>query len=147
MQIILTKDVEKLGIQGDTVSVAEGYARNFLIPRGLAIPATPANLKRAVELKRRRAEQAAKELAAARARAEEIGALRCAIPLKIGEDQKAFGAVTTHDIVEALKTHGIEVDHRKVLLEHPIKRLGEFEVKIELHPEVIALLKVSVTKG
>jgi large subunit ribosomal protein L9 len=146
IQVILTKDIEALGMQGETVAVKDGYARNFLIPRGLAIPATTGNLKRAEDLKRKRAEKASKELDAAKSVAEKLAALQVTLPIQMGEDGKAFGAVTAQDIVAALKAQGMEVDRRAVQLEHPLKQLGEVEVKIKLHHDLIAPLKVTVTK-
>jgi large subunit ribosomal protein L9 len=104
-------------------------------------------VKRAEELKRKRAEQAAKELEASKNLADKLGKTECVIPMKVGEEGKAFGAVTAQDIVLALKAKGIDVDRRAVQLDQPIKHLGEFEVKIKLHADVIVPVKVSVTKA
>jgi large subunit ribosomal protein L9 len=145
-QVILTQDIETLGQQGETVTVKDGYARNFLIPRALAIAATKGNLKRAEELKRKRAEQAAKELEAAKAFAEKLAALQISLSIQVGEDGKAFGAVTAQDIADALKKQGVEVTRKQIELERPLKQLGEFEVKVRLHAELAAPIKITVAK-
>jgi large subunit ribosomal protein L9 len=144
--VILTKDIETLGQQGDIVTVKDGYARNYLIPRALALAATKANRKRAEDLKRKRAEQAARELEAAKAFAEKLAKLQITIPLQVGEDGKTFGAVTAQDIADALVKHGVDVTRKQVELERPIKQLGEFEVKVRLHAELSAPLKITVAK-
>ncbi len=146
IQVILTQDIETLGQQGETVTVKDGYARNFLIPRSLAIAATRGNLKRAEELKRKRAEQAARELEAAKAFADKLAALPIALAIQVGEDGKAFGAVTAQDIADALKKQGVEVTRKQVELERPIKQTGEFEVKVRLHAELSAPLRITVGK-
>jgi large subunit ribosomal protein L9 len=144
-QVILTQDIESLGQQGQTVTVKDGYARNFLLPRALAIPATPANLKRAEELKRKRAEQAARQLEAAKAVAEKIAALQLRLVLQVGQDGKTFGSITAQEIADALKKQNIEVSRKQIELERPLKQLGDFELKIRLHPDLCVPLKISVT--
>ena len=146
MEVILREDVDKLGRRGDVVKVAEGYGRNFLLPRGLAMPVTESN--KAMIAKERKAFDArmAKEKAEFESLALRIGALRFVAPRKVGENEVLYGSVTSGDIGEFLKSKGIEIDKRKVLLDEPIKRLGEHEVKIKLHPEVIALVRVLVSK-
>jgi large subunit ribosomal protein L9 len=146
MEVILRSDVEKLGRRGEIVKVAEGYGRNFLLPRGLALPVTPAN--KAMIDKERKAWEArmAKEKAECEALAQRLAALRFVAPRKVGENDQLYGSVTAGDVAEFLKAKGIEVDKRKVQLEEPIKRLGEHEVKVRLHPEVVAPLRVLVTK-
>ena len=146
MELILRDDVEKLGRRGDVVKVKDGYARNFLLPRGLGMPVTAAN--KAMIEKERKAHEArlAKEKAEFESLAARIGGLRFVAPRKVGENDVLYGSVTGGDVAEFLKAKGIEIDKRKVLLEEPIKALGEHEVKIKLHPEVQASLRLLVTK-
>lgn len=146
MELILREDVEKLGRRGDVVKVADGYARNFLLPRGLGMAVTVAN--KAMIEKERKAHEArlAKEKAEFEALAARIAGLRFVAPRKVGENEVLYGSVTGADVAEFLKTKGIEIDKRRVLLDEPIKSLGEHEVKIRLHPEVQAPLRLLVTK-
>ena len=146
MEVILREDVDKLGRRGDVVKVAEGYGRNFLMPRGLAMPVTDSN--KAMIAKERKAHEAraAKERAEHEAVAQRIASLRFVAPRKVGENDVLYGSVTSGDIAEFLKSKGVEIDKRKVSLDEPIKRLGEHEVKIKLHPEVVATLKLLVSK-
>ncbi len=146
MELILRQDVDKLGRRGEIVKVAEGFARNYLLPRGLGMPVTVAN--KAMVEKERKAHEArlAKEKAECESLAARIGGLRFVAPRKVGEHDVLYGSVTSADIADFLKAKGIEVDKRKVLLEEPIKTLGEHEVKVKLHPEVQASLKLLVTK-
>ena len=146
MQIILRKDYENLGKIGDVIMVKPGYARNFLIPGGIAYSATKANLARLEHDKKMLELQDLKE----RRRAGDLHAklhdLRLLIPVQTGEEDRMFGAVTSADIAEAVKERGVEIDRRKIQLDEPIKNLGEFEIPIKLHREVIAILKVDVVK-
>jgi large subunit ribosomal protein L9 len=146
MELILRDDVDKVGRRGDIVKVKDGYARNFLLPRGLGMPVNAAN--KAMIAKERRAHEArlAKEKVEFEALATRIGGLRFVAPRKVGENEVLYGSVTGGDIAEFLKAKGIEIDKRKVLVDEPIKHLGEHEVKIKLHPEVQASLKLLVTK-
>jgi large subunit ribosomal protein L9 len=146
MEVILREDVDKLGRRGEVVKVAEGYGRNFLLPRGLAMAVSEAN--KAMIAKERKAHelQAANEKAEFQAVAERIAALRFIAPRKVGEHDALYGSVTSGDIAEFLKAKGIEIDKRKVHLDEPIKKLGEHEVSIKLHPEVSGNLRVLVTK-
>ena len=147
MEVILTQDVDALGMAGQVVDVAQGYARNKLIPAKLAVQATPANLKR---LEKQRAEyeiRAMKEVERARQLAEEIEALRLTITQKAGEKGKLYGSVTTMDLGSALAEQGLDIDRRKIKLSEPIKTLGEFDVSVKLHSEVIANLKVTVEQA
>jgi len=146
MEVILREDIAKLGRRGDVVKVAEGYGRNFLLPRGLAMPVTASN-KAMIEKERKAVEaRMAKEKAECESLAQRIGSLRFVAPRKVGENDVLYGSVTSGDIAEFLKAKGIEIDKRKVLLDEPIKHLGEHDVKIKLHPEVVAGLKVTVSK-
>ena len=146
MEVILREDVDKLGRRGDVVKVAEGYGRNFLLPRGLAMAVSEAN--KAMIAKERKAHdlRAAKEKAEFESVAQRVASLRFIAPRKVGEHDVLYGSVTSGDIAEFLKAKGIEIDKRKVQLEEPIKKLGEHEVQVKLHPEVSARLKVLVTK-
>ncbi len=142
--IILTKEVEALGAEGDTVHVADGYARNYLIPRGFAIPATTANLRRVESLRKKRAEALAARKAEAEALAKKIGKVSVSVAAPVGADGKLFGSVTAADIAENLASQGIEVERKKIVIEHPLREVGVFEVGIKLHPEVHATVKVNV---
>jgi large subunit ribosomal protein L9 len=146
MEVILREDVAKLGRRGEVVKVTEGYGRNFLLPRGLAMPVTTAN-KATIERERRVHEaRVAKEKAEWQSVAERINAIRFVAPRKVGENDVLYGSVTSGDIAEFLKGKGVEIDKRKVQLDEPIKHLGDHEVKIKLHPEVVATIKVLVSK-
>ena len=146
MELILRQDVDKLGRRGDVVKVAEGYGRNYLLPRGLAMAVSASN--RAMIDRERKAHEArmAKEKAECESLAQRIGSLRFVAPRKVGENDVLYGSVTSGDIAEFLKAKGVEIDKRKVLLDEPIKRLGDHEVKIKLHPDVVGALKVLVSK-
>jgi large subunit ribosomal protein L9 len=144
MKIILTKDVDALGMTGQVFDVANGYARNYLIPQGFALEATAQNLKR-MEGERQKVEDRmlkAKD-EAERAR-EKIAEVVLTIPQKVGEEDKLYGSVTTMDIAAYLEKQGISIDRRKIHLDKPIKALGEFDVPVKLHPEVTAAVKVVV---
>jgi large subunit ribosomal protein L9 len=146
MEVILREDVDKLGRRGDVVKVAEGYGRNFLLPRRLAMAVTESN--KAMIAKERKAHDArlAKEKAEHEAVAQRIASLRFVAPRKVGENDVLYGSVTSGDIAEFLKAKGIEIDKRKVALDEPIKKLGEHEIKLKLHPDVVATLKLLVSK-
>ena len=146
MELILRDDVDKVGRRGDIVKVKDGYARNFLLPRGLGMPVTAANKAMIEKEKKAHEARLAKEKAEFESLAARIGGLRFVAPRKVGENEVLYGSVTAGDIAEFLKAKGIEIDKRKVQLDEPIKHLGEHEVKIRLHPEVQASLKLLVTK-
>ena len=146
MELMLREDVDKLGRRGDVIKVAEGYGRNYLLPRGLAVPITEANKALIVRERKKHEIQVSKEKAESEALAERIGGLRFIAPRKVGEHDMLYGSVTSGDIAEFLKAKGIEIDKRKVQLDEPIKKLGEHEVSVKLHPEVSANLRVLVTK-
>jgi large subunit ribosomal protein L9 len=146
MEVILRLDVEKLGRRGDVVKVTAGYGRNFLLPQGYALAVTAAN-KAQIEKERKHYDaRMAKEKAECEGLAERIGTLRFITPRKVGESDLLYGSVTAADLAEFLASKGIEIDKRKVLLDEPLKRLGEYEVRIRLHSEVVAVLKVLVSK-
>ena len=146
MELILRDDVEKLGRRGDVVKVKPGFARNYLLPRGLGMPVTAANKAMIEKEKKAHLARLAKEKVEFEALAARIGGLRFVAPRKVGENEVLYGSVTGGDIADFLKAKGIEIDKRKVLVDEPIKHLGEHEVKIKLHPEVQASLKLLVTK-
>jgi large subunit ribosomal protein L9 len=146
MELILREDVDKLGRRGDVIKVAEGFARNYLLPRGLAMPITTANKAMIEKEKQAHEARMAKEKAECESLAARIGGLRFVAPRKVGEHDVLYGSVTAADIAEFLAAKGIDIDKRKVLLEEPIKHLGEHEVKIKLHPEVQASLRLLVSK-
>ncbi|HTS17159.1 MAG TPA: 50S ribosomal protein L9 [Verrucomicrobiae bacterium] len=143
-QIILTALVDNLGAEGDTVTVADGYARNYLIPKGLAMPATAANLRRVESLRKKREASLAAQLEGAKTTATQLVKQSYTITAAAGEDGKLYGSVTASDISEALKKEGVEVDRRKIALEHPIRELGVFDVDVKLHPEVATKVKIWV---
>jgi large subunit ribosomal protein L9 len=144
MKVILREDVESLGKAGDVIKVADGYGRNYLIPKRLAVQADVRNL-RALEHERRVIDARAKKV---RKGAEELGeklaSLSLTIPAKAGEEGKLFGAVTSRDIAEALERAGVPVDRKSVLLSEPIKQLGDYKVKIKAGTDVVPEVPVSV---
>lgn len=146
MELILRDDIEKLGRRGEVVIVASGYARNYLLPRGLAMEVTDANKAQIDKEKKAWAARMAKEKQEFETLAERIAELRFVAPRKVGENELLYGSVTSADIGEFLESKGIEIDKRRVLLEEPVKHLGEHEIKVRLHPEVQATLKLLVTK-
>ena len=146
MKVILLQTVDRLGKAGDVVTVKEGYARNFLIPKNVAKEATPGNTKILESLKKKQAEEDAKQLAELKTLAERLAALSLTIPAQAGEEEKLFGSISNEAISEALAAEGIKVDKRDIILEEPIKRLGAHQVTVKLHPEVKANLTVCIVK-
>jgi len=146
MQIILQEDVEKLGNRGEVVEVAEGYARNFLLPRKLALEASPGNMKRLEKMRAAFAKKAAVEVADAQRLAELLAGVSLEISRKSGENDQLFGSVTSADVADALAAQGYTIDKRKIQLAEPIKSIGHFEVPIKLHREVTASVKLAVNK-
>ncbi len=146
IKVVLSEDVETLGTSGDVVRVRPGYARNFLIPRGLAVPATESNLARVGDLKRAAAARAEKERAAAEEVAKKVGGVSVKIARAVGDENKMYGSVTTRDIEEAFAKAGVEIDRKKLVLAEPIKTLGLHDVALKLHPKVSVQLKVEVIK-
>ncbi|HBR16617.1 MAG TPA: 50S ribosomal protein L9 [Deltaproteobacteria bacterium] len=146
MEIILKKDAPSLGKMGNVVRVTDGYARNYLIPQGIGLEATPKNLKlleKEIKIWQKKAEKLKEEAAQL---AAEIEKLSLSFARKTGEEDKIFGSVTSLDIEEKMKENGIQIDRKKIHVEEPIKTLGVFTVPIKLHPEVTANLKISVVK-
>jgi large subunit ribosomal protein L9 len=144
MQVILREDIDKLGKIGDLVKVKDGYARNYLVPLKKAIEATPKNVDAMEHAKKMVADRLRKLKKEAAADAESIRSLSLTIRAKAGEEGKLFGSVTSMDIAEAAKAQGVVIDKRKIHLEEPIKRLGEFTVTVKLHADVAADLRVAV---
>lgn len=147
MKIILQQDVAHVGKVGDVVNVADGYGRNFLIPRGLAILADEQNVRRLEHQKRVIAHKRAKMEAEAKALAERLGNTAVSIKRQAGEEGKLFGAVTNRDIAEALAAEGIELDRRSIELDEPIRNVGVFHVPVRLDMGVRAEVKAYVIKG
>lgn len=144
MKVILKEDVKNLGLMGEIINVSDGYARNYLLPKGAAVDASAKNLK-AIEHEKRVIEAKAKKVrAAAQATADKISSLTLTIKAKAGEEEKLFGAITSMDIAEALKAEGLEVDRKKIVLDEPIKRLGDYAVAVKLHRDESAELKIKV---
>ncbi len=144
MDVILREDVKSLGKAGEMVRVKPGYARNFLLPKGLAFEATEGNKKRIAAEAKARDTRLAGEKAAASALAAKLGAATVALKGKAGEEGKLFGSITAQDIADGLAAQGLEIDRRRIELEHPIKTLGFHSVAVRLHPEVHAEVKVNV---
>ncbi len=146
MKLILRADVDALGRLGDIVTVKPGYGRNYLIPQGLAKPASTANLK-AFELERRKLQEKADSLRTqAEGIAEKIAATPIEIEVRVGEGDKLYGSVTAINIAEAISAAGVEIDRRKIILNEPIRSLGEYTVEIKLHPDVRGELKLNVIR-
>lgn len=146
MNVVLRTDVEKLGRRGQVIKVADGYARNYLLPRQLALVANPANLKRIEQERRVREVHEAREQQEAEAVAARLAQISCTVVRKVGENEILYGSVTTSDLAEFLEKEGFVVDKRNILLDEPIKALGIYEVPVKLHPQVSASLKVWVVK-
>ena len=146
MEIILREDFETLGQAGEVVSVKDGYARNFLIPKGIAYLANEANKKRYENDVKQQAWRLNRDKKIAEELAVKLENVSCTISVQVGEEDKMFGSVTSQNIAEALATQGYEVDKRKILLEDPIKSLGIYSVPIKLHSDVEATVKVWVVK-
>jgi large subunit ribosomal protein L9 len=146
MEVILKEDVAKLGSRGDVVKVAEGYGRNYLLPRKLAIEASASNKAVIEQMKAAAVRRSAKEKAQAEELAKQFDAVSVNFKRRSGEHDQLFGSVTSGDIAEALEKKGFNVDRRKVQLHEPLKTLGEFTVPIKLHKDVTTHLKVVIEK-
>ena len=144
MKVILTQDMDSLGLAGEIVEVARGYARNYLIPQKIALEVTEDNIKRTetqrknIEIKRIKLKEDAQKIK------ERLAEVTISIAQKVGEEDKLYGSVTTMNIADELEKQGITIDRRKIILDKPIKSLGEFSVPIKLHPQVTASIKVTV---
>lgn len=145
MKVILTQDVKGSGKKGDVINVAEGYGRNFLIPRGLAVEATEGNLKETERQKEQLRKKKSEELENARQLAKKLENITVTLAVKTGEGSRLYGAITTKDIGEELeKKHNLIVDKRKIEIKGPIKNLGTYPVTVKLHPDVAAVLQIKV---
>jgi large subunit ribosomal protein L9 len=146
MQIILQEDIEKLGHRGEIVTVKPGYARNFLLPRKMAIEATSGNMKALERIRNSLAKKTANEMDAAQKQAALINGVSVRFTRKTGENDQLFGSVTTGDITEALVAQGFKIDKRQIQLKEPIKALGEYPITIKIFREVTAEVKAQVEK-
>lgn len=146
MKVILKEDVKNLGSMGQIVTVADGFARNFLVPKGLAVEASSKNIKAMEHAKRVIQEKARKAKDSMRDLSDKLSGLTLVIKAKAGEEGKLFGSVTSMDIAEQLKQEGYDIDRKKISLEEPIKRLGTYAVTIRLHPEVDTRVNLQVVE-
>lgn len=147
MKVILVQDVKNLGRKNELVNVAEGYGRNFLIPRGLAVEATEANMKRHVQEQQREADKQERAAAEARETAARLGEKALVLKVKAGEGGRLFGSVTSSDIAEQVERQfGVTVDRRRIELDEPLKTIGSHKVSIRLHPGIQAELEVNVVE-
>jgi large subunit ribosomal protein L9 len=146
MEVILKEDVSKLGARGDVVKVAEGYGRNFLLPRKLAIEANSGNKAVIVQMKAASVRRSAKEKSQAEELGKQFEGLSVSFQRRSGENDQLFGSVTSGDIAEAIAKKGINIDRRQIQLHEPLKTLGEFTVPVKLHKEVTTHLKVVIEK-
>jgi len=146
MKVVLIQDVKSLGKKGDVVEVSEGYGRNFLVGKKMAVEATAANLN-TLKLQKANADKiAAEQLAQAQDLAKKLGDTTITLKIKAGENGKTFGSVTSKEIGQALADKGIEVDKKKIVLADPIKEFGSYDVKVKLHKDVQTTVKVNVTE-
>jgi len=146
MEVILREDVEKLGARGQMVKVASGYARNYLLPRKLAVAATESNKKIVEQERQAHLRREAKEVADATDLGKMMANLSVTISQKAGENEQLFGSVTSKDIADLLEKQGYTIERRKIILAEPIKSLGEFKVPLRLHRDVTTEITVHVTK-
>ncbi len=144
MKLLLKEDVDGLGFCGDEVEVKDGYGRNFLIPKGKALLATPNNLKAFNHQKRVVQSKVKKVIATVQAIADEIAKVTCTVKKKIGDTGKMFGSVTAQEIADLLKVQGVDIDRRKIQIAEPIKKAGEYKIPVKLHTEVTAEIKLVV---
>ena len=148
MRVILQQPVDKLGVPGDVVEVADGYARNFLIPRGMAMSASKGAVRHAGRLKQAHDKRVQQAVTEAKATAERLGAAPLRISSRAGEDGRLFGSVTVADVAEAIQqTAGVTIDRKRIHLPEPIRSVGTHEVTVHLHPEVNASVSVEVVQA
>ena len=147
VSLILLDDVENLGLAGDEVHVAPGYARNFLLPRKLAAKATPGALRLVESRKAAIAARRAQELADAKALAAKLAEVELSIPMQATEDDQLFGSVTSRMVADELAAQGFDIAHNRIIIEPPIKMLGSFEADVKLHSEVTGKIKIWVVRG
>lgn len=145
-EVLLMADVVDLGGEGDVVTVADGYARNYLIPKKLGAPVSEATRRRLEKIRREREVTKKAEVAEAKAMAARLEGVSCTIPVKTGKDEKLYGSITAADIVEVLKAQGVELEPQALKLEEPIKELGVFDVEVGISADVKAAVKVWVVE-
>ena len=146
IQVVLTENDAKLGKRGQVVKVSAGFAQNFLFPHQKAMPATPANLQKFDREKAKASKEEGERLAEAKELSQRIEALELKMDVTVGDGDRLFGSVTSQDLVDALSQKKILLDRKKIHLEEPIKRLGQYQIPVKLHPQVIANLKVQLVK-
>jgi len=146
MEVILKQDVDKLGKSGDIINVKSGYARNYLVPAGIALLASAQAKAQVAAEGRARAKEQTRQKEDAQKLAQRLSSISCTIPVKVGADEQLFGSVTTADIAKAIEEEGISLDRKMVLLDEPIKAIGIYQVPIKLHPEVTAAVKIWIVK-
>ncbi len=146
MKVILRKELETLGNTGDIVDVKNGYARNFLIPKGFALKADEKNIQMLESEKNQQKVKLSKDRKEAELLAEQVNKVSCTATMNVGEEDKVFGSVTTQTIADLIKDQGIEIDRKKIILSEPIKALGIYTIPIKLHSEVEAKIKLWVVK-
>jgi large subunit ribosomal protein L9 len=146
MEVILNQDIDRIGKAGNIVKVKDGFARNFLIPNGLAVPLTPVNLKKLEQEKQQKSLQSEKAKREAEELKEKLARLSLTIPVLTHEEDKLYASITAVDLAAALKEEGFDIDKSSIILDEPIKALGIYEVSIRLHPEIIAKVKVWIVK-
>jgi large subunit ribosomal protein L9 len=144
MKVILTDEIRGLGTRGEIVTVKDGYARNFLIPKNLAREATPGNLKAIEQEKKKWALLAQQEKAVAQKAADSVKGVKVTIQKRVGDTGQLFGSVTANEIADALEAKGVQVEKRRIELDHPIKSLGTHDVEVRLHRDVTAHIQVEV---
>jgi large subunit ribosomal protein L9 len=147
VRVILLQDQEGLGNAGDQLDVKNGYARNFLIPRGIALKADKNSIKQLQEMDRLQNRKKDKALRQSRELAEKLQSLSLTIPVQVGEEDRVFGAVTSQEIAQQLQDKGYDIDKRQIILEQPIKALGVFEIPLKLHSEITTTVKLWVIKA
>ncbi|MDY3983544.1 MAG: 50S ribosomal protein L9 [Veillonellaceae bacterium] len=144
MKVILLEDVKKVGKRGEIIEVSDGYGRNVLIKKGLALEGTPQNLNTAKQRQASAAHKKAVDSDEAKIMASQLAKVKVTIPVKVGEEGRVFGAVTAKDISDALKEQRIDIDKKKIEIKEPIKATGSYEVLIRVHPEITAIIEVTV---
>ena len=146
MKVILTQSHFKLGSAGDVITVRDGYARNYLIPRKFAIPATPGNMKQVEQIRRRQMTIEQKRKEKMQILAEKLSRVSVDLVVEVDEEDKLFGTVTTGQIADALQRRGFDIDRKQIIIDEPIDSLGVYNVKIDLHPEVECAVRVWILK-
>lgn len=144
MKLLLKADVKNLGKTGSVVNVADGYAKNYLIPNNLAVEAADKNIKMFAQEKNKLETKARNILEEARGLSEKLSSINLTLTAKAGEENRLFGSITTMDIAEALKKKGLEIDRKKIILEEPIKRLGSYTAAVKIQPEITAQINLTV---